>query len=91
MPWHGTASFSSKAKAVITVSCLVSETHLIMMFDVARHSYVLSVYCFTLVLSSLSSFHFFVYCVLCSAAGIGEINFLNAATHASFQSRFTRT
>ena len=27
------------------------------------HSYVLFVYCFTLVLSSLSSFYFFVYCV----------------------------
>ena len=39
------------------------------------------VYCFTLVLSSLSSFYFFVitFCVLCLAAGIGEINFLYLA------------
>jgi len=39
-----------------------SITYTDFMFN-CHHSYVLSVYCFTLVLSRLSSFYFFVYCV----------------------------
>ena len=44
----------------------------------SHHYYVLFVNCFTLVLSSLSSFYFcvIILCVLCLAAGISEINFL---------------
>ena len=52
----------------IRILCLTVNSH---------HSYVLFVYCFTLVLSqSVVILFLCVLCVLCLAAGIDEINFL---------------
>ena len=50
----GPSKWMSRVILHIRILCFTVNSH---------HSYVLSVYCFTLVLSSLSSFCFFVYCV----------------------------